>query len=440
MRTPIILVASLAAGCSWLVEPPWVEGRPCGEGRCLKGYRCVHEVCERLPPCNASTCPAPGRCFDGRCLVAKAVATGGDHTCLKFDDESMACWGRNHYGQAGLGQIGSASTAQPVDGTDGTDIMSLGYNFSLALTRGAKVLAWGDNQKGQCARSPDEEPAVAHPTVVAALAGARDVYAGAWHACAHFADVSVRCWGRNVKDFLQIGGSDAVDVPAVVPGLAADRLVAGSMANYARLVLGQGWVGWGSNALGLLAQPPGGRVGGYTYDDADRVRTWTPPGGTTLTYAWDPAGHLLSVTPSKVPVQGYMYALLDLPEGVGDVSPNDGNFRAFDAAGNVTEITRPDGTSVYLGYDGAGRLSTVIRTAGTWTYTYNPATGRIDGVTGPGGGMTLSHDGALPTGTTWTGAVSGSVGTSYRDDLRVGSTTVNGSNHAYQVDTLAGEQ
>jgi len=213
-----------------------------------------------------------------------------------------------------------------------------------------------------------------------------------------------------------------------VPGIATTAFGFDSRGRPESVVQGTHTLAFTFNAHGLAETVTDalGRVGGYTYDDADRVRTWTPPGGTTLTYAWDPSGHLLSVAPARVPVQGYMYAPLDLSDGVGEVSPNDGNVRAFDAAGNVTEITRPDGTSIYLGYDGAGRLSSVVRAAGTWTYTYDPVTGRMNGVIGPGGGLSLSHDGALPTGMTWTGAVSGSVGTSYRDGLRVGSTTVNG--------------
>ena len=35
--------------------------------------------------------------------TAKMIGAGAGHTCAVLDDDSVKCWGRNDYGQLGLG-------------------------------------------------------------------------------------------------------------------------------------------------------------------------------------------------------------------------------------------------------------------------------------------------------------------------------------------------
>ena len=49
--------------------------------------------------------------FQGR--TAKSLELGSGHTCVILDNDSVKCWGRNHYGQLGLGD-----TANRGDGSN----------------------------------------------------------------------------------------------------------------------------------------------------------------------------------------------------------------------------------------------------------------------------------------------------------------------------------
>lgn len=69
-----------------------------------------------------------------------ALATGG-----------VVAWGRNDRGQVGDGTFVARSEPVPVAGLDGEEIVSVaaGGAFSLALSAGGTVWAWGANESGQ---------------------------------------------------------------------------------------------------------------------------------------------------------------------------------------------------------------------------------------------------------------------------------------------------
>jgi len=82
-------------------------------------------------------------------------------------------------------------------------------------------------------------------------------------------------------------------------------------------------------------------------------------------------------------------------------------------------------------------VSLAVNSQAALDYGYDPVTGnlasitRCDAPTGGGGctgavqGLALAYDGALPTTTTWSGSVAGSVTHGYDDDLRIASEQVN---------------
>ena len=102
-------------------------------------------------------------------------------------------------------------------------------------------------------------------------------------------------------------------------------------------------------------------------------------------------------------------------------------------------MNRPDGKTIAYGYDSAGRPSTLTIARGTFAYSYDAAKGSLTSISAPGGiGTAYTYDGNLPTGTTWTGSVTGSVSRSYDNDLRVVGVAVNGASIAtvYDNDSL----
>ena len=94
----------------------------------------------------------------------------------------------------------------------------------------------------------------------------------------------------------------------------------------------------------------------------------------------------------------------------------------------LTQITRPDAQAVSLGYDAGGRISTTTTPRGAVGYAYDATKGTLISITSPDGAtLTYAYDGFLPTGETWSGAVSGSMSWTYDNDFRV--TQVEGEQH-----------
>ena len=87
--------------------------------------------------------------------TAKMISAGNDHTCAVLDDDSVKCWGYNGWGQLGLGDTLDRGDG-PGEMGDDLDAVDLGTN------RTAKMISAGEH-----------------------------------HACAVLDDASVKCWESN---------------------------------------------------------------------------------------------------------------------------------------------------------------------------------------------------------------------------------------------------
>ncbi|MCA9508446.1 MAG: DUF4215 domain-containing protein, partial [Myxococcales bacterium] len=151
----------------------------------------------------------------------KDVDAGSQHVCVVLDNSSIQCFGRNNYGQLGLGDtnnrgdepgemglalpfvnLGVALRAQHV---------ALGQDFSCALIENGQIKCWGRNDSGQLGQS--------HTKTIGSTAQhmgknllpidlgegriATQVAAGAKHVCALLDDSSLKCFGNN--NFGQLG-------------------------------------------------------------------------------------------------------------------------------------------------------------------------------------------------------------------------------------------
>jgi RHS repeat-associated protein len=168
-----------------------------------------------------------------------------------------------------------------------------------------------------------------------------------------------------------------------------------------------------------------------SYDLAGRITTHTLTDGSSIQYTYDANGNVTSVTPPGRPVHTFSYTALDLlsayvPPNVGAGSNQ--TLFAYNADRQLTLETRPDGKTIAYGYDVGGRSSTVTVSGGVYGFGYDSTTGNLSSITAPGSiGLTFTYDGRLPTGTTWTGPVTGAVTRSYDNDLRVASIAVSGT-------------
>jgi alpha-tubulin suppressor-like RCC1 family protein len=110
--------------------------------------------------------------------TAKAIAAGSVHTCVLLDDSSVKCWGYGYFGQLGLGDQNSRG--------DGSGEMG------------------------------DLLPAVALDVGRSAIA----LTAGQYHTCALLDDAKVKCWGYN--EFGQLGQDDTTSRGGGQPNEVSD--------------------------------------------------------------------------------------------------------------------------------------------------------------------------------------------------------------------------
>jgi len=169
----------------------------------------------------------------------------------------------------------------------------------------------------------------------------------------------------------------------------------------------------------------------FTYDRAGRIVTQTLPDGRVIQTAYDPNGNVAAITPPSRPAHRFDYTPIDLeasytpPDvGIGTVATT----YTYNLDRQLTTVTCPDGQTLTLDYEPtSGRLSALTAPTGQTSFSYNATTGQVNNVVSPGGvSLAYTYDGALLTGTTWTGPVAGSVTRTYDTDFRVATESING--------------
>jgi RHS repeat-associated protein len=184
------------------------------------------------------------------------------------------------------------------------------------------------------------------------------------------------------------------------------------------------------------------RVQSYTYDDANRVVGQVFTDGSQVGFSYDANGNVTSVTPPSRPEHDFGYTPADLMSSYTPpvVAGTGATTYEYNLDKQPTVVHRPDGSQIVTTYDSAGRVATVtypsVSGNVTVTRTYSPTTGNLTGATtSDGQSLAYGYDGSLPTSTTWSGNVAGSVSWTYNNDFRVATELVNGANSvAYSYD------
>ncbi len=130
------------------------------------------------------------------------------------------------------------------------------------------------------------------------------------------------------------------------------------------------------NECGLLMELTNGRgqTSSYQYDDAGRLQSFTDAEGS-VDYTYDANGNLLTTSDSSGTITRE-YDSLNRPVSYTDARGNTIQY-SYNQAGNLTELSYPDGKVVSYDYDAANRLIKVSDWAGRITgYNYD-ANGRL---------------------------------------------------------------
>ncbi len=124
----------------------------------------------------------------------------------------------------------------------------------------------------------------------------------------------------------------------------------------------------GRNLLTSLTEPSG-RQTTLTYDDAGRLALSSDQAGA-IGYTYDNKNRLLTVTENGRTIQRE-YDVMDRVTRYVDVFTNELRY-AYDAVGNLTNLTYPGGNQVSYTYDAANRMASVSDWTGrtTW-FAYN---------------------------------------------------------------------
>jgi len=217
--------------------------------------------------------------------TAKAITAGFEHACALLDDNSVKCWGRNYFGQLGLGdtqdrgdqadELGDNPSWKAVDfGTGRTaKAITAGSNHACAILDDSSVKCWGRNDYGQLGRGDTEQIGDQagelgdNPGFKAVNLGptlkAKAITAGKYYTCALLDNDDIKCWGDNRYGALGIGdtnhrGDNAGEMGDALPrvdfgiGLKAKAISAGKYHHTCALLDDNSVKCWGYNGYGDL--------------------------------------------------------------------------------------------------------------------------------------------------------------------------------------------
>jgi len=235
------------------------------------GYGNLEDIGDDETPASAGDLPLPPNVVE--------IEAGGAHTCARFGDGSVRCWGFNTLGQLGYGNtaiqlaIGDDESLEDLPAIDvggPVDQLVVGTLQSCVRASG-QLRCWGAGSFGQLGLGSlqpigdDEVPAQVDPV---SLGGDPfDIATGGAHGCALTVGGGLRCWGRNDSGQLGQGsianlGDDetpesapdlSVVPPQLPPGTTVTSLALGLGHSCALLSTAE-VLCWGENAVGQLGQ------------------------------------------------------------------------------------------------------------------------------------------------------------------------------------------
>lgn len=154
---------------------------------------------------------------DGAVLIsATEVALGAKHSCARYDDGSLRCWGDNADGQLGVGDTQARLVPTLVHDVADVVSISLGNRHTCATMSNGETRCWGavaDETRahgGADTEAPLVDPATAVPWE--SFASNHD------HACG-VREGLVYCFGRNDEGQLGLGHRDDVATPTPTPAI-----------------------------------------------------------------------------------------------------------------------------------------------------------------------------------------------------------------------------
>ncbi len=227
-------------------------------------------------------------------VKATSVRAGCTHSLALTTAGRVLASGRNSDGQLGTGNLMNHVNPVYAKLPAGTKVTAVraGCEFSLALTSGGKVLAWGDNFYGQLGDGTKTHRETPVRVRLPAGTKVKAISAGEQFGLALTTTGHILAWGRNTLGQLGNGTNTDSSTPVRVklpPGTSVSSVAAG--ASHVLALTGGGHAyGWGYNRYGQLGD-------GTTTDAIAPVRLHLPvPGTGRVTALFAGCYHSLALT------------------------------------------------------------------------------------------------------------------------------------------------
>ncbi|TKR27319.1 cell wall anchor protein [Cellulomonas hominis] len=256
-------------------------------------------------------------------------------------DGNVYSWGDNREGQIGDGTVSNATTPVAARFPDGVtaDVLSVGYNFSVATGSDGMVYAWGSNGRGQL--GDGTRIGASLPVAVQTPAGVTfsAMSSGENHTVATGSDGSTYGWGWNTYGQVGNGATGDVLVPVAIPtgGVTLSAFATGFGHSLAVGSDGNTYA-WGWNAYGQLGDGTTSSSSLALLAVEDQVQVLSVQfGGIAGTELTQSGGGWTVLTPAHAcgPVEVLVTAAHSFGS-VGEVSTTDGTF-TYGTAPVVTE-------------------------------------------------------------------------------------------------------
>ena len=164
----------------------------------------------------------------GRTATAFSLGLSGTNACATLDNGSLKCWGRNTYGELGIGGTTGYSvvytTPQAVDlGTGRTAVsVSMGGSHTCAILDDGSLKCWGQGSSGQLGIGSVADSTIPQSVNLGTGRIAVSVSTGYSHTCVILDDGTLKCWGNGYSGTLGIGSEVNQITPQTV-NLGAGR-------------------------------------------------------------------------------------------------------------------------------------------------------------------------------------------------------------------------
>jgi eukaryotic-like serine/threonine-protein kinase len=230
-----------------------------------------------VPPSASALAPCTPTALSN--IIAISSGPASHHVCALSQDRTVWCWGDNHAGQLGFGDVEAHARPVKVAKLERAAAVSAGNIHTCAALDDGRVACWGKD-------------VLRRPSFVLGLSEVAAVSAGGRHACVLHRSGRVECWGDN--DAGQLGSSSVQDALTVtVPGIEASAIATGTAHSCAVARKdGSVWC-WGANTHGQLGL---GTTDTNPHDRPARVERLPPISGVAAgdqtTFAWTADGAL----------------------------------------------------------------------------------------------------------------------------------------------------